>query len=57
MAGLFKDRPEWLFTPESKRDLAAALEYRLAQRDTNYTHVSSWKKAAETLEKIMVNLQ
>ena len=57
MAGLFKDRPEWLFTPESKRDLAAALEYRLTHRDTNYTEVSSWKKTAEILEKIMVNLK
>jgi glycosyltransferase involved in cell wall biosynthesis len=57
MAGLFKNRPEWLFTPESKQDLAVALEYRLVHRKTEYTKVSSWQKAAEILEKIMVNLK
>ena len=57
MAGLFKNRPEWLFTPESKQDLAVALEYRLVHRKTEYTNVSSWQKAAEILEKIMVNLK
>jgi glycosyltransferase involved in cell wall biosynthesis len=57
LAGLFKDRPEWLFTPESKRDLAVALEHRLVHQNTDYANVSSWKKAAEVLEKIMVNIK
>ena len=57
LAGLLKNHPEWLFTPESKMDLAKALEYRLLHRNTKYTHVSSWQKAAELLEKIMVNLK
>jgi glycosyltransferase involved in cell wall biosynthesis len=57
MAGRFKDRPEWLFTPDSNRDLAVALEHRLEHRNTDYTNVSSWKKAAEILEKIMVNIK
>jgi glycosyltransferase involved in cell wall biosynthesis len=56
IAGLFENHPEWLFTPESKRELAAALEYRLAHRKTNYTRVSSWRKAAEAIEKLMVHL-
>jgi teichuronic acid biosynthesis glycosyltransferase TuaC len=53
MARLFKDRPEWLFTPDSHQDLAAALERRLAHRDTNYTNVPSWKNAADRLEDLM----
>jgi hypothetical protein len=56
MAGLFKNRPEWLFTPESKQDLATALEYRLAHRGTNYTSVSSWREAAEVIEDIVAKL-
>jgi glycosyltransferase involved in cell wall biosynthesis len=56
MAGLFKDRPAWLFTPESKKDLATAIEYRLAHRNTDYTNVPSLQKAAEILEKIMAKL-
>ncbi|MBT8363848.1 MAG: group 1 glycosyl transferase, partial [Deltaproteobacteria bacterium] len=56
MAGLFKDRPEWLYTPDSNRDLAVALEHRLVHQKTDYSDVSSWKKAAVILEKIMVNL-
>ncbi|MCP4625472.1 MAG: glycosyltransferase, partial [bacterium] len=56
MAGLFKKHPEWLFTPESKRDLATALEYRLAHRTTDYTNVTSWQKAAKILEKLMFQL-
>jgi len=57
MAELFKDRPHWLFTPESKRDLAAAIEYRLAHRITDYTNVPSWQKAANILEKLMFKLK
>ena len=57
MAELFKDRPEWLFTPDSNRDLAVVLEHRLVHQNTDYTNVSSWKKAAEILEKIMLNLK
>lgn len=57
MAGLFKDRPEWLFTPDSKRDLAAVLEQRLLHPNTDYTHVSTWQGAAEILENIMVKLK
>jgi len=53
MAGQFKDRPEWLFTPDSKRDLAIALEHRLVHLNTDYANVYSWEKAAEVLEKIM----
>jgi glycosyltransferase involved in cell wall biosynthesis len=56
MAGLFKDRPEWLYTPDSNRDLAAALEHRLVHQKTDYSDVSSWQKAAVILETIMVNL-
>ena len=56
MAGLFKDHPEWLFTPDSNRDLAVALEHRLVHQKTDYSDVSSWQKAATILEKIMVNL-
>ncbi len=57
MAGLFKEHPEWLFTPDSNRDLAVALEHRLVHQNTDYANVSSWKKAAEVLEKIMVNIK
>ena len=57
MAELFKSHPEWLFTPESKRDLATALEYRLAHRNTDYTNVISWQKAAKILEKLMFKLK
>ena len=57
MAGLFKDHPEWLFTPDSARDLAVVLEHRLVHRNTDYTNVFSWKNAAEVLEKVMVNLK
>jgi len=57
MAGLFKDHPEWLFTPDSKQDLANAIEHRLLHRNTDYSNVSSWEKAADILEKILVNLQ
>lgn len=57
MAELFKDRPEWLFTPESKGDLATAIEYRLAHRITDYTNVPSWQNAAKKLEKLMLKLK
>jgi glycosyltransferase involved in cell wall biosynthesis len=57
MARLFRDHPEWLFTPDNKQDLANAIEHRLIHRNTGYTNVSSWEKAAEILEKIMVNLK
>jgi hypothetical protein len=57
MVELFQGHPEWLFTPDSSRDLAVALEHRLVHRNTDYSHVSSWGKAAEILEEIMVNLK
>lgn len=57
MARLLKDHPEWLFTPDSHQDLATALERRLANRDTNYTIVPSWKNAADKLEDIMYGLK
>ncbi len=57
MAGRFRDHPEWLFTPDSKHDLAKALEYRLQHQSTDYTQILSWGDIAKELEKIMLNLK
>ena len=50
MAALFKDHPEWLFTPDDNHDLAYAIEHRPADGTTDYRLAASWKDAPEILE-------
>jgi glycosyltransferase involved in cell wall biosynthesis len=56
MAELFKDHPDWLFTPDDSDDLARVLEMRLRDRKTSYKEVPSWSDAASELEEIFLTI-
>jgi len=56
MEELFRDRPSWLYEPESAPSLALALERRLKEQDTGYGRVPEWSDLALELEKIFFSL-
>ncbi len=57
MAWRFKDHPEWLYSPDDKRNLATVLEHRLVHQNTAYTKVATWQSATEILEKTLLELK
>ena len=57
MAELYKDHPEWLFSPDDAADLALVLNNRLQDRSTDYGDVPSWSDVTKELEKIFLASQ
>jgi glycosyltransferase involved in cell wall biosynthesis len=56
MAELFKDYPEWLFTPDDANDLSRVLENRLHDQRAGYGDVPSWSDIAAKLETIFLEV-
>lgn len=53
---LFKNHPEWLFSPDSGTDLASAIEKRLDDQRTGYRDIKSWADLSIQLEKLLLKI-